>query len=67
MAWMVPHMGEKLLQAHLEIALAAIEEAHDTHIYSEDNDHPADCQYCAIVREGRAILEVTAADASGSS
>ena len=45
-----------MLREHLEAALNAIEEAHDTHIYSDDDDHPKDCQYCAIVRDGRAVL-----------
>jgi hypothetical protein len=44
------------LRKPLEVALDAIEEAHDTHIYSDDDEHPADCHYCAIVREGREAL-----------
>jgi hypothetical protein len=44
------------LREHLEAALDAIEEAHDTHIFSDDDEHPEDCQYCAIVRDGRAAL-----------
>ena len=47
--------GESL-RGHLEAALDAIEEAHDTHIFAEEDEHPEDCQYCAIVRDGRAAL-----------
>jgi hypothetical protein len=34
----------------------AIDEAHDTHFFAEQDEHPAGCYYCAIVREGRAAL-----------
>ena len=44
------------LREHLEAALDAIDEAHDTHIFAEDDEHPADCYYCAIVRDGREAL-----------
>jgi hypothetical protein len=45
-----------LLREHLEAALDAIDEAHETHIFAGDDEHPADCHYCAIVRDGRAAL-----------
>ena len=45
-----------LLREHLEAALEAIESAHDTHIYSEDDEHPTNCHYCKVVREGRRAL-----------
>ena len=47
---------EDSLREHLEAALDAIDEAHDSHIFAEDDEHPADCYYCSIVREGRAAL-----------
>jgi hypothetical protein len=45
------------LREHLEAALLAIEEAHETHIFSDADEHPEDCHYCAIIREGRAALD----------
>jgi hypothetical protein len=44
------------LREYLEAALDAIDEAHDTHIFAEGDEHPTDCHYCAIVRDGRAAL-----------
>ncbi len=33
-----------------------IVEAHDTHIFDEDDDHPDDCAYCAAVKRADAML-----------
>jgi hypothetical protein len=44
------------LTEHLEALIALIEDAHDTHIYAEDDEHPADCVYCAAVAGARTAL-----------
>jgi hypothetical protein len=33
--------------------IEAIEGAHDTHIYAEDDEHPDDCAYCAVVKAAK--------------
>ncbi len=48
--------GHRPLAEILADALSLIEEAHDTHIYDRDDEHPTDCHYCAIVAEGRKVL-----------
>ena len=44
------------LTEHLEALIALIEGAHDTHFYSEDDEHPVDCVYCAVVAGAGATL-----------
>jgi hypothetical protein len=51
--------SQNRLREHLIAALDALDQAHDTHIYSECDEHPADCYYCAVVRRGRAALDRT--------
>jgi hypothetical protein len=42
----------------LKAMTAELIDAHDVHIYDDDDPHPDDCQYCAIIKEARlAILK----------
>jgi len=34
----------------------AIEEAHDTHIYAENDEHPADCHYCELINQANKLI-----------
>lgn len=44
------------LRAPLEAVTDLLESAHDTHIFSPDDEHPADCEYCRAIKDARAAL-----------
>ena len=35
---------------HLADTILTLEEIHDQHIYDDDDEHPDDCEYCALVK-----------------
>jgi hypothetical protein len=44
------------LKNQLRKLIDLINDAHDTHIYSEDDEHPKDCIYCAAVKEAEELI-----------
>ena len=44
------------LLAALESVTEALEEAHDTHIYGDGDEHEDDCSYCAAAEKARAVI-----------
>ena len=48
-------MTIRSLRQQVKTLCETIEEAHDTHIYSDDDEHDEDCGYCSAVAEARRI------------
>lgn len=58
-----PRLGRKTkaqeLREQVVTLNALLLEAHDTHIYSPDDTHPADCEYCKATSAADAVLQTT--------